>query len=135
MINAENVTISEKTAVGVAHSKLILFGKHAVVHGKPAIAIPFPLVGVESIVEHVPGAIKLDSTFYHGPLESAPTSLAGIVHCIKDTLAYLELPCRDLLIQINSSIPPGKGLGSRDRKSTRLNSSHVAISYAVFCLK
>src|SRR5690625_6464055 len=25
--------------------------------------------------------------------------------------------------------------GSQDRKSTRLNSSHVAISYAVFCLK
>src|SRR5439155_25642958 len=25
--------------------------------------------------------------------------------------------------------------GSSDRKSTRLNSSHVAISYAVFCLK
>src|SRR5439155_25578541 len=25
--------------------------------------------------------------------------------------------------------------GARDRKSTRLNSSHVAISYAVFCLK
>src|SRR5437870_10995155 len=25
--------------------------------------------------------------------------------------------------------------GCRDRKSTRLNSSHVAISYAVFCLK
>ena len=26
-------------------------------------------------------------------------------------------------------------LGTEDRKSTRLNSSHVAISYAVFCLK
>src|SRR5437870_6687606 len=26
-------------------------------------------------------------------------------------------------------------VGKRDRKSTRLNSSHVAISYAVFCLK
>src|SRR5699024_12419738 len=26
-------------------------------------------------------------------------------------------------------------LSSRDRKSTRLNSSHVSISYAVFCLK
>src|SRR5699024_11669816 len=25
--------------------------------------------------------------------------------------------------------------GHRDRKSTRLNSSHVSISYAVFCLK
>src|SRR5690625_6366463 len=32
----------------------------------------------------------------------------------------------------------GVGLAARpvgDRKSTRLNSSHVAISYAVFCLK
>src|SRR6266508_5277293 len=29
---------------------------------------------------------------------------------------------------------PYVGLGG-DRKSTRLNSSHVAISYAVFCLK
>src|SRR5439155_9052952 len=27
------------------------------------------------------------------------------------------------------------GIEPRDRKSTRLNSSHVAISYAVFCLK
>src|SRR5947209_9058138 len=34
---------------------------------------------------------------------------------------------------------PGPGLGCRpiisDRKSTRLNSSHANISYAVFCLK
>src|SRR5207249_8189445 len=27
------------------------------------------------------------------------------------------------------------GAGTGDRKSTRLNSSHVSISYAVFCLK
>src|SRR5690625_6969388 len=32
--------------------------------------------------------------------------------------------------------PAGGSQGTgRDRKSTRLNSSHVAISYAVFCLK
>src|SRR5256885_15898141 len=30
-----------------------------------------------------------------------------------------------------STDPPGSG----DRKSTRLNSSHLVISYAVFCLK
>src|SRR6267142_2969464 len=29
----------------------------------------------------------------------------------------------------------GRLRGSRDRKSTRLNSSHMSISYAVFCLK
>src|SRR5438067_10529496 len=34
--------------------------------------------------------------------------------------------------------PPDRGCareGEQDRKSTRLNSSHVSISYAVFCLK
>src|SRR5436305_2696225 len=44
-----------------------------------------------------------------------------------------------------SAVPPGEVSGRRtegpgtgdseDRKSTRLNSSHVRISYAVFCLK
>src|SRR5699024_12369400 len=29
---------------------------------------------------------------------------------------------------------PGRRAGRPDRKSTRLNSSHVSISYAVFCL-
>src|SRR5258708_23741923 len=35
-----------------------------------------------------------------------------------------------------SAVGPGPGrLDSGDRKSTRLNSSHQIISYAVFCLK
>src|SRR2546421_13020686 len=32
-------------------------------------------------------------------------------------------------------VSAGSVLGGRDRKSTRLNSSHDQISYAVFCLK
>src|SRR2546429_954606 len=32
-------------------------------------------------------------------------------------------------------VVPGKSFTRRDRKSTRLNSSHGYISYAVFCLK
>lgn len=111
-MNAEKATTPEKIAVGIAQSKLILVGEHAVVHGQPAIAIPFPLVGVESTVERVLGSVKIDSSFYHGPIDSAPESLEGIVCCIKETVKHLNLPCRDLLIQIKSSIPPGKGLGS-----------------------
>src|SRR2546426_6125273 len=38
--------------------------------------------------------------------------------------ARLRLPARDYFVE-----------GSGDRKSTRLNSSHLVISYAVFCLK
>src|SRR2546426_9306787 len=33
------------------------------------------------------------------------------------------------------SAPPGAAPPRADRKSTRLNSSHLVISYAVFCLK
>src|SRR5690242_20962636 len=34
-----------------------------------------------------------------------------------------------------SPAPGARGDRARDRKSTRLNSSHMSISYAVFCLK
>src|SRR5207253_8591492 len=45
------------------------------------------------------------------------------------------------LILVNLELPGPNGIEATralplgDRKSTRLNSSHVAISYAVFCLK
>src|SRR5690625_3667370 len=42
------------------------------------------------------------------------------------------IEARQLLL---SEIEAGMADGERDRKSTRLNSSHVAISYAVFCLQ
>src|SRR5690625_6193065 len=44
----------------------------------------------------------------------------------------------DHIIFIENGILTGAGTHTelvQDRKSTRLNSSHVAISYAVFCLK
>src|SRR5439155_9108001 len=38
--------------------------------------------------------------------------------------------------EVSGADDPWHGrLGGLDRKSTRLNSSHVAISYAVFCMK
>src|SRR2546429_2205205 len=36
---------------------------------------------------------------------------------------------------VASERPSGQSFGDLDRKSTRLNSSHGYISYAVFCLK
>src|SRR5689334_23918343 len=42
-------------------------------------------------------------------------------------------PHRPLRLQAAAQEAPGRG--PADRKSTRLNSSHSSISYAVFCLK
>src|SRR5690349_24213097 len=44
-----------------------------------------------------------------------------------------DAPSSRILGPGNEAVVPG--LVDRDRKSTRLNSSHVEISYAVFCLK
>src|SRR2546429_4985167 len=44
--------------------------------------------------------------------------------------ARLPVPTRD-----RGATPELASVGARDRKSTRLNSSHGYISYAVFCLK
>src|SRR5256885_5620169 len=39
------------------------------------------------------------------------------------------------LVKLYAGAPTIDSLALRDRKSTRLNSSHLVISYAVFCLK
>src|SRR5699024_11617166 len=41
----------------------------------------------------------------------------------------------DVLVHGSSTPRPPAAVSVLDRKSTRLNSSHVSISYAVFCLK
>src|SRR5256885_4101485 len=46
------------------------------------------------------------------------------------TIDHLRLQRRICLREVDRS-----GCGAEDRKSTRLNSSHLVISYAVFCLK
>lgn len=100
-----------KVTISHAHSKLILLGEHAVVYGKPAIAIPFPLE-VAATVERREGALALACTYYTGPIDSAPIKLQGIAVCIKETLKHLKRPLKGLLIQLHSEIPLGRGLGS-----------------------
>src|SRR3712207_8571796 len=53
----------------------------------------------------------------------------GLFH--GDLVARLQLP--KTVEDVGSG--PGVDVGHEDRKSTRLNSSHANISYAVFCLK
>src|SRR5690606_28495978 len=56
----------------------------------------------------------------------------------RDLEMFTRRPLSALTRWNMSSAPPARfdaGLAPRDRKSTRLNSSHVKISYAVFCLK
>src|SRR5690625_6757192 len=55
---------------------------------------------------------------------------AGLCHGVGPATATARHQCRGAQAARLQSRPD-----PQDRKSTRLNSSHVAISYAVFCLK
>src|SRR5690625_5661944 len=75
-----------------------------------------------------------------GPKTTGPKKLAAQPG-LADTLGrprYEVLPLSGAEAQVTEHVPADATVtvtASVDRKSTRLNSSHVAISYAVFCLK
>src|SRR5438034_10363770 len=52
-----------------------------------------------------------------------------------DQNLLLKRKFKPLLRALGIQVPRGNGFHALDRKSTRLNSSHTVISYAVFCLK
>src|SRR5206468_11863402 len=60
-------------------------------------------------------------------------SLDPIYLC--ETVVFLERQAKLLSLNGHSLLEVKKRVAVQDRKSTRLNSSHDQISYAVFCLK
>src|SRR5437899_6267148 len=56
---------------------------------------------------------------------------------LHDALPICTVPCRAARAPAHARRrrPRARSTRERDRKSTRLNSSHLGISYAVFCLK
>src|SRR5699024_11995643 len=84
----------------------------------PIFGIKKPLVSYYKPKERE-GARRVLASLERGD-EVALVTDAGMP-CISDPGALLVKEARDA--------------GFEDRKSTRLNSSHVSISYAVFCLK
>src|SRR2546430_8799054 len=62
-----------------------------------------------------------------------PISVVGVVGDVRSTTLTQESPA--LYYPMAIRVWPLMDIVVRDRKSTRLNSSHSQISYAVFCLK
>src|SRR5256886_13729101 len=56
------------------------------------------------------------------------------VHFVVEVVKHARRPPRVRILAVSRRVGAHRSL-DRDRKSTRLNSSHSQISYAVFCLK
>src|ERR1035441_10472222 len=93
---------------------------------------------LQRTIRSVREIVQLDNT---DAKHAYPVQLKGVVTYSdpKWGLLFLEDATGAIYIDVHGmgvSIPAGTRLRvDGDRKSTRLNSSHLGISYAVFCLK
>src|ERR1039458_7775105 len=82
-----------------------------------------------SLRHHRPSDLSTDILLLRSPAAWRPKGYGG----------PQSQPCRCPLPTLRASLDGRRatqhGAGRIDRKSTRLNSSHLGISYAVFCLK
>ena len=107
-----------------APGKVILFGEHAVVYGRPAIAVPVTEVQARVRVDRGPNRqgtrIVAPDVGRQFSLRNAADAdpRARIVHLTLKRLG--QLPDADLVITISSDVPIARGMGSGAAVSTAL---------------
>src|SRR3712207_8797489 len=79
-------------------------------------------------------ALPISASPVASPLSSSSTAMSW---CSPRRIPLPPKRTAQRITHIHSPFPPSfrRGPITQDRKSTRLNSSHANISYAVFCLK
>ncbi len=98
-----------------APGKIILFGEHAVVYGRPALAVPVTQVHVDAEVSDSPRAgiwIHAPIIDLHAELNSLPPDHAIASVILKVIQRFGISPSPNLDISISSTIPVAAGLGS-----------------------
>ncbi|HLU11388.1 MAG TPA: mevalonate kinase [Oceanobacillus sp.] len=113
-----------------APAKIILFGEHAVVYGKPAIAVPVSSLRAHATVEPSDGGLIIASSELD---EMIPVSIdAGTVDNALALTARLVLEALNAappnaIIRVQSDIPIASGLGSGAAVSTALARALCAV--------
>src|SRR5699024_1453124 len=104
------------------HTKEIQIGNRVIGGGNPILIQSMTNTKTEDVAATVAQILALEEAGCEIIRCAVPTMQAAAA--IKEIKKQIHIP---LVADIHFDY--------RDRKSTRLNSSHVSISYAVFCLK
>ncbi len=118
----------------MAPGKAILLGEHAVVYGRPAIAVP--VTEVQARAEIRDGArgsgitivaADLGREFQPSRVDAADRDALALAHTVRNTLSRLGRAQEpDLRITVSSTVPMGRGLGSGAAVATALVRALVA---------
>lgn len=120
--------------VGKANAKLILFGEHVVLYGRPAISMPVPSLAVTASARRWDGPVVVESTLFDTgwrEMVTAPKSNLGgsAVSRVAVTAITRHLGVADsgLFVTVDSAIPPGRGFGSSAASSASIIESIASL--------
>lgn len=102
--------VSERSS---ASGKVILLGEHAVVYGRPAIALPIPLAVESAIQQHSNKSDGINLVIPRWGLEQRLKldNLHGLSGILVKLLTQLELHERSMTIEVFPHVPRAMGLG------------------------
>lgn len=99
-------------AIGISYAKIILFGEHSAVYGKPSIVLPIYSVKMQATITLTKIGKTISSQYFNGNVSEMNNNLLGIKVLINKILEYFGKPQLSFNLDIKSEIPVERGMGS-----------------------